>query len=561
MNQLRQAVATIQTYLGRMTASQKLLVGSLAVIALMTFFVVSRYAARPTLVDLMQDDPNLRMVDSLQAAGIHATTENGRLMVPETQRLSALAMLGQRGQLPSDTVTLFENLAERQDWKNSRQQNRTQYNLALQNELARIISRFHGVKSASVIIDIPDRGGLGRTARAPTASATVFTSSGGALDQGTVDAVANLVAGASAGLEVSTVRVIDGSTGRQRKPSGEDDFLATSYIEHTARAEVMTQRKLAELLSHVPGVVVAVTAQVDVTRVSTRTNRYLNKGEGTISLPRSETSLSETESFRSQGGEPGVRSNTSADISTGAGGGGTSFEKTNESIDNDNFPGVEEKQVVDPRGSPTFLAASVNIPQGYIEELVRRSKGDENAEVTEQEVQEKFATIRPEIEASLKPHVTARAPDGSPIDGEVQVSMIPVALLDVAPAAAQAGFLSTLTSGGAGGGGGGLGGIVNTAVVALLAVVALGMMVMMVRKSSRPIELPTPEELVGIPPALQADSDLVGEADESDAPMPGIELGDDEIKRAKLLEQVAEMVKQNPETAASLLSRWIEAAH
>jgi flagellar biosynthesis/type III secretory pathway M-ring protein FliF/YscJ len=102
---------------------------------------------------------------------------------------------------------------------------------------------------------------------------------------------------------------------------------------------------------------------------------------------------------------------------------------------------------------------------------------------------------------------------------------------------------------------------VNTAVVALLAVVALGMMIMMVRKSSRPIELPTPEELVGIPPALHADSDLVGEADESDAPMPGIELGDDEIKRAKLLEQVAEMVKQNPETAASLLSRWIETAH
>ncbi len=164
MNQLRQALATIQTYLGRMTASQKLLVGSLAVIALMTFFVVSRYAASPTLVDLMQDDPNLRMVDSLQAAGIGATTENGRLMVPETQRVSALAMLGQNGQLPADTATLFENLAQRQDWKNSREQNRVQFNLALQNELARVISSFGGIKSASVIIDVPEQGERGDAA-------------------------------------------------------------------------------------------------------------------------------------------------------------------------------------------------------------------------------------------------------------------------------------------------------------------------------------------------------------------------------------------------------------
>ena len=38
-----------------------------------------------------------------------------------------------------------------------------------------------------------------------------------------------------------------------------------------------------------------------------------------------------------------------------------------------------------------------------------------------------------------------------------------------------------------------------------LALVALGMMFMMVRKASRPQPLPTAEELVGIPPALQAD--------------------------------------------------------
>ncbi len=562
MGKLRSTLDTVRAQLGSMTPTHQLLLGSLAVIALMGLFLVSQYAGTPALVELMPEDPSAQRVGVLQAAGVPASVREGRVMVPESYRTRALAALGESGRLPDDTVTLFENLYEKQDWKNSRQQNEQIAIIALQNELSRIISKFRGVKSASVIIDAPEPSGLGRPARVPTASATVFTQSGGAVSQDTVDAVANMIAGARAGLNPSNVRVIDGSTGRQRKPTGEDDILPTTYLEQAAVVETMTQQKLAGLLAHVPGVVVAVTAQVDVTRVSSQETQILGKGEGSVSLPRSETSDAESTSQQTRSGEPGVRSNQSADINAGAGAAGTSHEKTADTIDFDNRFGTRTQNVVDPRGSPTYLAASVSVPAGYIRELVRQSKAaaDPAADpgtiaVSEQEVIDRFDTEKRSIELHVAPHLKTKAPDGTMVDGGVSVSMIPVTVEETPTPPAQAGVMSVF---GMASGEGGAGSLGQTILVGVLAVVALGLMVMMVRKSTRPTELPRPEELVGIPPALAGDTDIVGEADESDSPLSGIELGDDAIKHKKLLEQVAQMVKQDPDSAARLVGRWVE---
>jgi flagellar biosynthesis/type III secretory pathway M-ring protein FliF/YscJ len=101
-------------------------------------------------------------------------------------------------------------------------------------------------------------------------------------------------------------------------------------------------------------------------------------------------------------------------------------------------------------------------------------------------------------------------------------------------------------------------GIVKTAVVGALAVVALFMMFMMVRKAGKAAPLPTAEELVGIPPALQGGSDVVGEADESETAMAGIEVDSDELKTQKMLEEVTELVKSNPSGAAQIMGRWLQ---
>ena len=87
-----------------------------------------------------------------------------------------------------------------------------------------------------------------------------------------------------------------------------------------------------------------------------------------------------------------------------------------------------------------------------------------------------------------------------------------------------------------------------------LAFISLAMMFLMVRKAGVREELPSPAEIVGLPPALE-----VGEAEESALALEGVELDDAELRRAQLLEQITETIKTSPEEAASLVRRWAKA--
>jgi len=79
----------------------------------------------------------------------------------------------------------------------------------------------------------------------------------------------------------------------------------------------------------------------------------------------------------------------------------------------------------------------------------------------------------------------------------------------------------------------------------------------MVRRVGKRLELPSAEELVGIPPALDQDGDVLGEAEEAQAALSGIELSDEDMQRKQMLDQVATFVKDSPEDAATLFQRWM----
>jgi flagellar biosynthesis/type III secretory pathway M-ring protein FliF/YscJ len=63
--------------------------------------------------------------------------------------------------------------------------------------------------------------------------------------------------------------------------------------------------------------------------------------------------------------------------------------------------------------------------------------------------------------------------------------------------------------------------------------------------------------MVGLPPALDGEVDVVGEAEESEQAMTGIEVAPGQLETQKMLEQVTAMVEENPENVAKLLNRWI----
>lgn len=564
MGQLQQALNTIKSALGRMTTSQQLLLGSLVVIALMAMFLVSQYAGTPRWVDLVAEGDaaaQQRTLAVLRQAGLQADTREGRVVVPPAQQDAAVAALAQAGELPSDTTILFRNMLEKQGMHLSRQQNEQVYLIALQNELAGVIRGFTGVRDAAVLLDVPEPRGLGRSVRQPTASATVFTDSGAGLDQGMVDAVAELIAGARAGLSVEQVRVIDGSSGRQRRPRTKDDVLSSTYIEHAALVEDQVRAKIDDLLSYIPGRTVAVTASVDVTRVTSETLRHLEPERGTVTLPLSEDSTSSTQGGAESGGQPGVRSNVRADLGDASGGSASSSQETSNSKF-ESHVGRETQRVIDPRGMPTRLAASINVPRSYIASLMASAgavddagasgAGGAAAAPTDEEIDARFELERERIRQSVLPHVQTVGASGV-VAGEVVVTMVPVDVPGlIAPV--EAGVLGSLTGAGSIADASGL---IDKVVLGALALVSLAMMLMMVRKAGKREELPTAEEIIGIPPALEVPSELIGEAGEEDTALAGIEVDEVSIAASKKLQQVQELLEKQPEMAASMLGRWV----
>lgn len=563
MEQLRQAQANIARYLGQLSVTHRLLVGCLVVIMVMVLFLVTQYAGSPAMRELLpgaSPEAQQRAAEFLRTSGApHRIGKDGAVLVPADRHPAIFAQIAQTGALPDDKIILFNNLVENQPWTLSRDQARQVSNIALQNELARWIREFDGISRAVVVIDVPDTVGIGGPMRKPTASVTVWPTSGSRLDQKMVDAIANFVAGSRAGLEAANVRVIDGSTGTQRSATSTDNLIPMTYREYQAAFEADLKGKIETLIQHIPGAFAAVTAQVDVTRQSVQTERYLPKDNGTVVLPARDSSRESVDSREGRNAEPGLRSNVTTDMYTG-GGGATRSTQNETETEYDNRFGKRVEQVVDPRGMPTYLAATVLIPESYIVGILRkeaaRAGGGAVGEPTPEQIEQRFERERAVIEESIAPHltITRPLPDGQPSQtrGEVKVSMIPV---DVpgGVGGSSAGFL--------GGGlslGGGLGGsLVDKVVLGGLALVALTMMLMMVRKAGKRTQLPTAEELVGIPPTLPTNSNLVGEADEGDSPMAGIELDDNQLRASKMLEQVGDMVKTNPSDAAKLVGRWL----
>ncbi len=577
MEFLQRTLASVRKQLGPLSTTHKLLIGSVVIVMLMTLFVVSQYSSKQTYVEFApgstppQTDSNEQ---NLAGMGIEVKREGGKLLVRSEDKNRAIVALGEAGKLPNDKAILFENILQKQSWTNSRQQNEQLYNSALQNELAARISDFRAIKSAAVFLDIPEVAGFGAQMRKPSASVTVTTDSGAPMDQATVDAVARFVSGSRAGLTIDRISVIDAASGRQRKATSDEDALPTTYLEHASKIEAQTREKVEELLSYIPGVMVAVTAHVDVTRSKSEIRTNMPEKQGTITMRKKETESTTSSSMASKGAEPGFSANQTADINRGGGSPGNKSETNTTTTEYENHIGTRTETVLDPRGHATMVAVSVNVPRGFVASLIKPAADapatDEKKAPTDEEVLQRFAQVKKEIVDSLTPHVRAMITQASSmltvddvkkiVSESIEVAMIPV---DVPLIAAGApGVLSSLggvwgTSSGGGLLSGGMGALIDKGVLVVLSIAALGMMFTMVKKAAKRTEMPTAEELVGLPPSLESEGDIMGEAAEGEVAMAGIEVDDAQVQIKKVLEQVVQMVEHSPESSSKLLNRWI----
>ncbi len=530
----------VQAQLGSLSQSAKWLIGSLLLLGLLVSVMLVHYAASPELAPISQFAANRQgeVMLRLKAAGIEAEQQGGQVMVPLADRDAAIALLVQDDLLGEGTLDAFNSLIEGGNFLASNRQHDRAFLIAKNQVLSGIIRKMRGVKSAEVVIDVPQDTGFGRNHIQPSASVTVTMKGSQAVDHHLTEAIARMVSGAVARMKPQDVVVIDADRGRSHTIQDEDDLLPSTALEMVRAQEDRIRNKLDSLLGYIPGVVVAVNVRTDHTLRETQEEVNYQKTEPLVHTVDEEIVRKDVE----QGGNPGVRPNVGLSIDGGGGGGMLENITKSESMFGPQqvtskiqrvVAGIQLQQV----------NVTINVPRGFFARVWQANNPDADAPPTDEQlepiVERQLANIRQMVE----PQVTAELP------GQVNVAMVPDAgYLSPAPAEAGGGYGQLIT---------GPDGWASTATVATLVLLAVGGSFYLIRRATREEPLPTLEELAGLPPRLPSSEDTVGDAEDLDATMAGVELSEDEVRTRKISGQIADLIKNNPAEAAGLVGKWI----
>jgi len=545
---------TITAQLRGLNASARLLIASTMVILVLALLIVGLLTGSPAMqplpVGTLTADVRTRALNYIQSSGVPFEEANGQILVPAEHKYAVLAGLTENKLITGEQIDFTSLMKDDSPFLSDRDKQR-RYLIAKMNVLAGMISAMEDIAKASVLIDDPVRPpGIGGQRIAPSASVTV-TSRSGELTPKQVDAIANLVSGAHATLKVSDVAVIDASTGRAYRGRAEEDFAATRYLELKESTERSVQAKILDRLSYIPGVRVEVNAILDAREEVQRSTTYENPKIG----PLRESSQTSSSTQPSTSNESGVRPNVGQTVAISTGGARSSEEKT-ESRTQPVFP-VTERDIRDTKGYALQINATIGVPRSFLIRLYREEQGDANAQPDAAAIDALSAQQVERIQKEIEPLISTQALQGA-MPGAVVVSINPdFALASLGGAAASG---DGAGSGGGFGDGGGLmsGNLVKMIALGALSAISLLMMFMMVRKATVRQPLPSAAELVGIPPALQNDSnDLVGEAEESAPPLDAIEVDEGALRRQQMLDQINKMAVDRPDEAAGLLRKWI----
>ena len=579
MDALKAQLAKLQKQFAALNASQRMLVGTLVAVMALTILYWSKYAGSPEMtpvIDSVLNDQQISQVDnSLSLHGIPFQVVGGKVLVPTDRKTEGAAALMMDQALPEDTSSAFVDMNKDLNPFSGPSEHEESHNLAVQSTLEQIICHLPGVRTAKVIINAKnDR----RIEDSVPPSASVWITSRGEIEHPKVlaKAIAKGVTGTVSGLRQENVVVnIDDHTVAFAVDGDNSSASSDDLQDAQQRAETREIEKIRAVLGFVPDLHLAVVCDVENSTTTSRSTSY--DKSTSLSLPRMEHEKSEDNTAAAApSAEPGIGANTSASIPTASslsGGGGNSTSNSETTTENQNAFGSVEKSVVTPAGKDKVLSATVLIPRHWFVEVYKNShKGDEPDEPTLTMFSDKQMV---QLKDSVKNAIGVKA------DGDISMGMF----LDTAPAVAMAPSTPTtslpvalLTS--------------HTKEIALgvLAVVSLFMMSSMVRKSA-----PAPSVVMAgaggglgagmgagmgmgtmpgaggiggvggmggmsLPVAakvLGGGDGSIGDAAGGASMLDGVEMDENDIRTQQMLEQVSNMVKENPDNAAALVKRWM----
>jgi flagellar M-ring protein FliF len=414
MDLFNKAFSQLGDLLRSMTPGGRLTAGLLLVVVVVSLGYLFQHQMSGPDVFLMNGEPiSPSCLPAMEAAFAKAnlssyTVEGARIRVPRGQQGAYMAALADAKALPPNFSSALRGALDAGSPFESPKQRELRFNIAVQEELSRIIRQMTGIEDASVLIDSQRQPGLSQE-KLVTASISVKPQGSEPLDPSRVSAIRGLVAGAIAGLKPDNVIVADLNTGRvfhgDPRQGGEgSDNLYLAIKEAHERA---LKAKLLSALGYIPNLTVEPTIELDHERSSR--SQSLKLDPKTVSLRSTEKTTTRTRDGTSGGGgRPGFQASANAPttLASSPAGKGSREEEENSASGQESEPILREHIEKDTVGfTPKRATVAVGIPSSYFEKVWHERNPAKEGEEPKTPDSAALDAVREEVLGQVRKHV------------------------------------------------------------------------------------------------------------------------------------------------------------
>ncbi len=460
-----------------------------------------------------------------------------QIRVPSSQRARYMGALLDGNALPTNWNDPLKNVLKNGSYLDTAQDREAQLRIATQETLSLWIRAMAGIEDASVIYNSRTEGGL-RPKTLLTAVANVKPLGSATLAPEQVRAIRNTVAGAIPGMEPDQVVVTD-TNGRSYRggSEGAPELVDNEFFVLTQAYEGKLRDKILDALSWIPGVRVQTSVELDKTSKSREVTRKLEPKTVTVASTETTESLSRT--TRPQRGAPGIQAQqppNQATALTGVGGvASQEDEKRNQSENVSLVSGTEVESEIAGM-TPKRASVAISVPTDYLVQEWRKRNPTPEGETPAEPDDAALDMILRDLSTRIKETAGNLVPriEGTKPEDLVSVHSFFVAASEALPE-------TSLTTGAARW----FANSWRTLAVVGLVIVSL----FMLRSFVKSVPLAAPAEAV-------AKQDIEGHGNDDDSGSSTVRFGGFGESRS-VRDELADMIKQDPDTAATILRTWI----
>jgi len=323
-------------------------------------------------------DSELNQIEAAIAqAGLSGNVrENNRLRIPAGQQAAYMAAVADAGALPRNFNTILEKAIDKGGPWESREATRERLRIAKQQTLSEIVRAMSWVDEAVVLYDEQPARGLSGT-RQVTATVNVRPGLGETLDPRRGKMLKTLVARSVVGLQPEDVAVTNlGDGGTFGSDGGVDaEMFDDVYYQTKVAFELQKKHSILNALRDIPGARVEVNANLDDT-VEELTHNVKPDPKPAL-LHETTTTETTKQSTTDGGGRPGT-------VAQGPNRQGTAEasqrqnqnETQSETSETENMVGQEQRTLRRKGYTPKEIWATVTIPSSHLESIWRQRNPD-----------------------------------------------------------------------------------------------------------------------------------------------------------------------------------------